>query len=444
MPPPVLRLPHPFVLLLAGVAVAAALTWVIPAGKYERRLDPATDREVVVAGTYHRVDPAPLGLMSGLMAAPRGIVAGADVILTVLVVGGTFALLDATGALRRLVTALVGRRIRPLVMVAMVTLAFAGLGALDNTQEEIIALVPVLLLLARGIGFGPRTALLMSAGAAIVGSAFGPTNPFQTGIALRFAGMPSLSQPLLRTALLVAAVLLWLAWTLYAASRDRVPPETSDATTPTERATGRDVLLLAIGIVPFVPYIYGVLRLDWGFNELSALFLAAGLVLGLASGRTLDGTARDFLAGMTVMLPAALLVGVARGISVALTDGQVIDTIIHALAEPLAGMPSAVAAMLMVPIHALIHIPVSSVSGHAVLTMPIMAPLADLLGFSRDAAVIAYQTGAGLMDMVTPTNGGLLAVLYAANVPLGQWLRFAVPGVLLVSIVGFIGILAAS
>jgi uncharacterized ion transporter superfamily protein YfcC len=238
-------------------------------------------------------------------------------------------------------------------------------------------------------------------------------------------------------------VLLWLAWTLYAATRDRVLPETSDAPTPTEGATGRDVMLLAIGIVPFVPYIYGVLRLDWGFNELSALFLVAGFVLGLASGRTLDGTARDFLTGMTVMLPAGLLVGVARGISAALTDGQVIDTIIHALAEPLAGMPSAAAAMLMVPIHALIHIPVSSVSGHAVLTMPIMAPLADLLGFSRDAAVIAYQTGAGLMDMVTPTNGGLLAVLYAANVPLGQWLRFAVPGVLLVSIVGFIGILAA-
>ena len=422
--------------------MAVALTWVIPAGQYERRLDPATGRELVVAGTYHRVDPAPLGLMPGLLAAPRGIVAGADVVLTVLVVGGAFALLDATGALRRLVTALVGRRIRPLVMVAIVALAFAGLGALDNTQEEVIALVPVLLLLARGIGFGPRTALLMSTGAAIVGSAFGPTNPYQTGIALRFAGVPSLSQPLLRTAMLVAAVSIWTAWTIYAATRDRVPAASGD-TPQSQRATPRDLALLAISIVPFVPYIYGVLRLDWGFNELSALFLAAGFAIGLLSGRSLDDTARDFLAGMTVMLPAGLLVGVARGISVALTDGLVIDTIIHALADPLGEMPSDAAAILMVPIHALIHIPVSSVSGHAVLTMPIMAPLADLLGFSRDAAVIAYQTGAGLMDMVTPTNGGLLAVLYAANVPLAQWLRIAVPGALLVSIVGFIGILVA-
>ena len=423
--------------------MAVALTWVIPAGTYERRLDPATGREVVVPGTYQRINAAPLGLMDGLRAVPRGIIAGADVIVTVLVVGGTFALLDATGALRRLVGALVGRRVRPLVMVAMVTLGFAGLGALDNTQEEIIALVPVLLLLSRGIGFGPTTALLMSTGAAIIGSAFGPTNPFQAGIALRFAGMPSLSQPLLRTIMLVAAVSIWIAWTMYAATRDRVPREASAHQPAAPRATGRDLVLLAIAIAPFVPYIYGVLRLDWGFNELSALFLVAGFAVGLVSRLGLDDTARAFLDGMSTMLAAALFVGVARGISVALSDGRVIDTIIYALANPLDDLPRSAAALLMVPIHALIHIPVSSVSGQAVLTMPIMAPLADLLGLSRDAAVIAYQTGGGLMEMATPTNGALLATLYAAGVPFGRWLTAAVPGALLVSIVGIIGILVA-
>ena len=115
------RLPHPFVLLLAGVAVAAALTWVIPAGKYERRIDPQTGRELVVPGTYQRVDSTPLGVMAGLMAVPRGIVAGADVILTIFFVGGAFALLDATGALRRLVGSLVGRRIPPLVVLILVS-----------------------------------------------------------------------------------------------------------------------------------------------------------------------------------------------------------------------------------------------------------------------------------------------------------------------------------
>jgi uncharacterized ion transporter superfamily protein YfcC len=167
-----LQLPHPFVLLLGAVAVAALLTWIIPAGEYQRRKDEATGREVVVAGTYARVAAAPVGLKAALIAVPRGIIAGADVILTILFVGGAFALLEATGALARLVGMLVGRTQRPRIIVTAVSLAFATLGALENMQEEIIALVAVLALLSRGLGFGNITALAMSAGAAAVGAAF--------------------------------------------------------------------------------------------------------------------------------------------------------------------------------------------------------------------------------------------------------------------------------
>ncbi|MHB1312962.1 MAG: Na+/H+ antiporter NhaC family protein, partial [Gemmatimonadaceae bacterium] len=161
------------------------------------------------------------------------------------------------------------------------------------------------------------------------------------------------------------------------------------------------------------------------------------------SGRTLSATAAAFLAGMQTLLPAAIFIGVARAISVVLNDGHVIDTIVHGLALPLEHVPGVAAAMLMVPVQALIHVPVVSVSGQAVLTMPIMAPLSDLLGFSRDATVIAYQTGAGLMDLLTPTNGAVLAVLLSAQVGFGRWLRFAVPGVLLVALVGLAGIALA-
>lgn len=140
------------------------------------------------------------------------------------------------------------------------------------------------------------------------------------------------------------------------------------------------------------------------------------------------------------MLTASLFVGIARGISVVLTDGRILDTIVHALASPLSHLPPQAAALLMVPVHAAIHVPVPSVSEQAVLTMPIMAPLADLLGLPREAAVIAYQTGAGLMDLITPTNGALLAMLLTANVTWGRWVRFAIPGALLVSLVGLAGI----
>ena len=437
-----LRLPHPLVLLLGGVAIAAALTWVLPAGAYTRRTDPATGRQVAISGTYAPVAAAPVGPAAALLAVPRGIVAGADVILTVLFVGGAFALLDATGALARLVGALVGRTRRPRLIVVLISLLFATLGALENMHEEIIALVPVLLVLSRRLGFGAVTALAMSVGAAVVGSAFGPTNPFQSGIALRFAELPPMSQPALRFGLLGVAVVVWISWTLVMTRHDDIRPDVSLPTN--DPATRRDLLLLAIAILPFIPYVIGVMRDDWGFNELTALFLVAGFAIGLVSGRNLSDTAVLFLKGMEGLLAAGLFVGVARAISLVLTDGRVIDTIVYALAAPLSHAPGTLAAVMMIPAHALLHVPVPSVSGQAVLTMPIMAPLADLLGVGRDAAVIAYQTGAGLMDMITPTNGALFAMLIGARVSYGRWLRFAIPGALLVALVGVAGIVLAA
>ena len=440
-----LRLPHPLVLLLAGVGVAALLTWILPAGAYDRRTDAASGRELVVAGTYKQIEAAPVGIMAAVLAVPKGIVAGADIILTILMVGGAFALLDATGALGRLVGSLVGRTRNPKLVVIALCLIFATLGALENMQEELVALIPIILVLSRGLGFGAITAVSMSVGSCAVGAAFGPTNPFQTGIALRFAEMPPLSQPTLRFGLLFAAVAVWIAWTLLMTSRDDVRPEgTPPATAPaTMPATGRDFVLLAIVLLPFIPYVIGVMKYDFGFNELSALFLVSGFAVGLVAGRGLSETATDFLKAMETMLAASLFVGVARAISVVLADGQVIDTIVHGLASPLEHVPGVASAILMIPIQALLHIPVPSVSGQAVLTMPIMAPLSDLLGVSRDAAVIAYQTGAGLMDMLTPTSGALLAILLTAKVDFGRWLRFAIPGALLVALVGVAGIVLA-
>jgi uncharacterized ion transporter superfamily protein YfcC len=429
------------VLLLGGVAIAAALTWVIPAGFYERRTDPVTQRSVVIPGTYARSAAAPVGPGAALMAVPRGIISGADVILTILFVGGTFALLDATGALARLVGSLLRRTRRPRLVLILLSLVFATLGALENMHEEIIALIPVLLALCTRLGFGAVTTLAVSIGAAVVGSAFGPTNPFQTGIALRFADLTPLSQPVLRFSLFVAAVAVWIVWTLAMASRDcRQPDEAQADAAP---ATKRDLVLLVLAVAPFVPYVIGVIRWDWGFNELSATFLVAGFVIALVAGHTLSESAAAFLKAMEGLLAASLFVGVARGISVVLSDGRVMDTIVHGLAASLERAPGPMAALLMIPAQALLHVALPTVSGQAVLTMPILAPLCDLLGISRDAAVIAFQTGAGLMDMITPTDGALLAMLLGARLTYDRWLRFAVPGAMLVALVGAAGIIVA-
>lgn len=449
-----LRLPHPFILLLGAVAVAAVMTWIIPAGAFARTVNAATGREAVVPGTFAVVPSTPLSPFQAVLAVPRGIASGADVILVVLFAGATFALLDTMGVLGRLVGSLIGRARHPRLVVLGVALAFATFGALENMQEEIVALIPPLLLLARGLGFGPLTALGMSVGAAGIGSAFGPTNPFMTGIALRFAGLPTLSQGSLRFGALAAACAVWAVWLIVGMRRDVAArardgdgidaTATRTDTTAASVATTRDFVLLGIAMLPFPPYVYGVLRYEWGFHELSALFLVVGIALGLVSRLSLGDTVDTLLKGMQSMLPAALYIGIARSISVVLQDGKILDSIIYGLSLPLQSAPPAVAPLLMIPAHALLHIAVPSVSGQSALTMPIMAPLADLAGVSRDAAVFALQTGAGLSDILIPTNGALLAMLTAAGVSVTRWLRYAVPGVLLVAIVGMIATLLAA
>jgi len=451
-----MKLPHPVILLGAGVVLCAVLTWLLPAGEYDRRDDPATGRRVVVAGTFHSVEPAPVGPFAAVVAIPRGFVEAADVIGLVLFVGAAWVVVDRVGSLGRLISSLVASfGSRGLFAIPVVALFFALMGALENMQEEIIPLVPALLVLGRGIGVNAVTVMAMSVGAAAVGSAFGPTNPFQAGIAMKLAQLPPMSAAPLRWTMFAAGVALWIAWTMWygARNRDSAGPERSRGgfgirdsritRDEIESANARDFLILAIAIAPMAAYVYGAIALGWGFNELSGGFIIAGCVAGILGGLGVAGTTAAFLEGAQAMLPAAILVGVARSLSLVLTDGHVTDTILESLARPLSAAPATVASVLMVPFHSAVHVFVPSVSGQAVLTMPILVPLSDLLGISRQVTVLAYQTGGGLTELLTPTNGALMAVLLAGGVSFPQWIRFAVVGVLLASIVGLVGIFSA-
>lgn len=421
--------------------LAAALTHVLPAGQYDRRDDPATGRRVVVPGTYHAVDPAPVGPFAAFVAVPRGIVAAAEIVVLVLLVGGAWTVIDKAGTLARIVGWLTARfSKRRYLIIAILSLAFAAGGALENMQEEIIPLIPVLLVLAAGLGFDAITVVAMSAGAAMVGSAFSPLNPFQAGIALKLAQLPLLSGAGLRTALLAVAIGLWIWWTIRHDASNATPAEATGVPQPFDR---RQALILLLIAAPFVAYVVGVLQYGWGFNELSAAFLVAGIAIGLVGRLGWQGTVDAYLEGVRSVVGAAMLVGVARSISLVLEDGRVIDTILQSLVVPLSGAPRSAAAVLMVPVQSLMHIPVSSVSGQAVLTMPVMVPLSDLLGFSRQATVLAYQTGAGLTELWTPTNGALMAILLAAGAPFGKWLRFVWPITLGLTVLGVVGILVA-
>jgi uncharacterized ion transporter superfamily protein YfcC len=425
--------------------VAAGLTWVLPAGQYERRQDEVTGRRVVVPGSYRMTEANPIGPMGALVAVPKGMADAGSVIFFVFLIGGAFTAVDKTGALRALVDALVSKSEgRGILVIPVVAVLFATLGALENMQEEIVALIPVLLLLTRRLRLDPLVAVAMSAGSAAVGASFSPLNPFQVLIAQKLSQLPPGSGAGFRTAFLLVAVAGWIVATMRYAARTRGPldqPVAEPGTTvPLD---GRNLMILATVGMTFVVFVIGIIKFGWDFDQLSAPFVAMGIVAGLVGGIGVSGTALAFAEGFASMAPAAMLIGTARAISVVLDQGRVIDTLVFSLVTPLATLPSYASALGMLILHVAVHVPVPSVSGQAVLTMPVLIPVGDLVSIPRQAVVLAYQYGAGLTDIVTPTNGGMMAVLAAANVPFEKWIRFALPlfGALLA--LGAVAVMAA-
>jgi uncharacterized ion transporter superfamily protein YfcC len=421
------RFPHPLALLVGCVLLAAALTWILPAGQYQRREDPTTGRSVVIAGTYTHVPAHPVGPFQAFVAIPKGIVDAASVIGLVFLVGGGFTVVERTGTFSRLVSALArALRNRGILVIPVASVAFSLGGILMQMQEELIAFVPVLLILVRSLGFNPLTAVAMSLGAAAVGAAFSPVNPFQVIIAQKVARLPPASGVGFRLLFLVPALTLWILATMTYARRTRVPPaEIAGADrSPVQR---RDLAILFLILLAFATYIYGAQRLGWEFDELAALFFIVGVVAGMISGLGVGGTADAFVEGFRSMAFAGLLIGFARAIYVVLNEGGIVDTVVNGMFTPIAGLPAIFSAWGMMAVQAAIHLPVPSTSSQAVLTLPLLVPLSDLIGLSRQVTVLAYHYGAGLCEILTPTNGALMAMLAAAGVRYEDWLKFVVP-----------------
>jgi uncharacterized ion transporter superfamily protein YfcC len=483
-----IRFPHPLVLLVSFIVLAAALSYVLPAGKFDRRPDAATGREVVVPGSYHRVAATPVSPLDMVVDIPRGLADAAGVVFLIFLAGGAFAVVDQTGALRHGVDWLLQKAHgREVAVIPVVGLLFATMGALENMGEEIIPLVPVLLVLMRRLGFPTLTAVAASAGAAFVGAAFSPINPFQVGIAQKLAQLPLLSGSGYRMIFLVLAVVVWLAGTMRFALRHRVAPEVAADMLPAItrvdrrlpkgvgitlllaglvalvyqvasfvvsfsihdtgfdpvlgtaillslllgylvlRGISREVLVLLLLLLTFGVFAYGVLRLGWDFEQMAALFFVLGVGAGLLGGLGATGTAEGFVAGFRDIAFSAVLVGFARAIFVVLDQGNIVDTIVNGLSAPLAHLPVTLSALGMLVVQTALHVPVPSGSGQATLTMPLFAPLSDLIGLSRQVAVLAFQYGAGLCELITPTNGTLMAMLAACGLRFDQWLKFAAP-----------------
>jgi uncharacterized ion transporter superfamily protein YfcC len=255
-------------------------------------------------------------------------------------------------------------------------------------------------------------------------------------IAQQLAELPALSGAIFRLIFLAFALALWILGTMrYAARAKRAAGDTTsqdgadtgELVGAREGTRTRDVIVLMVVLGAFAMFTFGLLRLGWSFNEMSAVFFIMGILAGLVGRLGVHGTAEAFVEGFREMAFAGVVIGFARAIYVVLEEGRIVDTLVHGLFIPTAQLPVALAAIAMMGVQTLIHLPVPSVSGQAVLTIPILTPLSDLIGLSRQVMVLSYQYGAGLCEMLTPTNGALMAILAAAGVRYDRWLRFAVP-----------------
>jgi uncharacterized ion transporter superfamily protein YfcC len=451
-----LAVPHTLVLLFAMIVLAYVLTLVLPAGSFER-VENEHGREQVVPGTFRALpaEEAPeLPPTAIFTAIPEGLGAAQEIIFFVFLIGGAFGLLRATGAPDAAIGRLLERfshRPLPLVIGAMAvfTLGSATIGM----AEEYIPFVPVLVALFVALGFDAITAVGVLCVGYAVGYGAALINPFTVFIAQEVAGVEQASGLGFRSILLAVFFVLGVVHVWRYARRVHRDPATSlvaDVPLPEGLAMTehppldrRRTAVLAVTVATLVVLVLGIKLWDWYLIEMGALFLALSLALAAIGRLGPDRAARTFAAGAAELTTTALLIGFARAIEVVLSEGQVIDTVVWAIGQPLQQLGSSAAAVGMFMVQSAINLFIPSGSGQAYVTMPLMAPLADLVGVSRQVAVLAYQFGDGFTNILVPTNVVLMGILAIAGVPYQRWLRFVLPFMVQVWVLGSIALVVA-
>jgi len=422
-----LRVPHTFVLLFLLILTAAAATWWIPAGEYARV--ERDGRTLVDPGSYHRLDAQPAGLKEVVLAYPRGLAATAAIVFYIFLIGGAFGVITATGA----VDAAIGYAVRaargrgPWV-IALLMLLFALGGGTIGMAEETLPFLPALVILAKQLGYDETTGAaiaLVGAGAGFSGAFL---NPFTVGVGQGIAGLPLFSGMGYRVIVWAVVTGIAMVYVLrYAARVRREMPAVEAGTDTAHTPSIRQKLVLVALLGGLVMVVVGALRWQWGILELAGLFVGLAVVAGMTGGLGADRTAERFIEGAAGIASGALVVGLARGVLVVFDGARVTDTILHALVGVVQGLPAQVSIGGIYVVQILLSYLVPSGSGQAALSLPILVPLADLVGITRQTSVLAYQFGDGFSNIFTPTSGYFMAGLALAGVPWTRWAKFLWP-----------------
>lgn len=436
-----IRIPHTLVLLFGMMVAALVLTWMLPAGSFDTELN-EHGREVVVAGTFHTVDDAPsLTPLSLFTVVPRALADAHEIIFFVLIIGGVLAIIRRTGTIDAFLGWLLnhfGGRIGWLIFAGL--FAFGAASSTFGMGEEYIPIVALLVSLCVALRVDTVTAIAVMIVGYGIGFGAATLNPFTVLIAQDIAGLQPGSGLWLRVAVFLPLLAIGFHHVYrYALAVQRDPhasfvygieeaqppaPVGYPALTRTHAAVlgtlGAALVMLVVGIVAW----------GWYLNELSALFFGLGVVTAVIARLDADETAKTFGTGAAELAMTGLLIGFARSIALLLEDGQVLHTVVHGLSLPLQAVGTEVAAVGMLAVQSLMNLFIPSGSGQAFVTMPVMAPIGDLVGVSRQVSVLAYQFGDGFMNMIVPTNPILMSILGLAGIPYDRWFSFIWPLIL--------------
>ena len=433
------RIPHPFALIFGIIIVAAILTHIIPAGEFDKvTLD--NGREGVVPGSFRYVEGNPASFMDVFLAIPQGMIGAANIIFLTFISGATFQVLEYSRTLENSVGSalrVIGQG-RAKLLIVLTTFLFGILGVAVGYENN-IALVPIAVIIVLAI----RGDLLLGAGVSLgaigVGFATSPINFFTVGTSHMIAELPLFSGAVFRS-VFCATCLSLLAWynvRYYSRLLDgRIKSSVASISTEgfelekdieSYRMRPRDVMTLVAFFGLFAVLLFGVFTRDWYINHFSAIFVMIAITTALIHRIPVNTTVEQMIKGAGAIAGGALVVGLARSIQVILEDATVGETIVNALASPLAEFPPYLSAVLMTVVNSVINVFIPSGSGQAMVTMPILVPLSDLIGVTRQTAIFAFQAGDGFTNLIVPTSGGTLAMLALARVPYDRWLRFIFP-----------------
>ncbi|MFC3418289.1 YfcC family protein [Salinicoccus hispanicus] len=432
-----LRFPHTYAILLTVVIIAAALSYVIPAGEFERV--EVGDRTEVVPGSYTNVEQSPVSFFELFKAIPTGLIDGANIIFYIFLVGGAFGIIRATGAIeaaiQKVMTAVKGRE---KLMIPVIMLVFSILGFTTGMSEEAIIFVPIGIVLATALGYDAIVGTAMVTLGAASGFIGGMLNPFTVGIAQQIAELTIFSGWGFRTIVYLVVLGTGILYVMRYAKRVQKNPESSlvyeeskkgtvnftDDVMNFEQLRKRHILILATFVIGIIINVYGIFQYGWFLTELSANFFLIGLIAGLVGGMKINDIFDAFISGMKLVVYGAIIVGFARAIVVVLESGVIIDSVIHGMSSVLDFLPPSITALGMLVIQVVINFFIPSGSGQAMTTMPIMTPIADLQNIPRQVAVLAYQYGDGITNTIIPTSASLMGVLAVSGIPYIKWVRF--------------------